>query len=105
MFYKEELKAQENVFIKITSEISDSKQPYSTLNLFNIGKHNSHLKQEKPHDKSSKCYMIVTLLSFKPFTVIKASYEKPELLSNDEHEFVKSMCIFVVEVIKQNFVI
>ena len=77
--YKEELKAREKVFIKITSENSNSKQLYSALNLFNSGKHNSHSKQEKPHEKSSKR---------------KFPHDKQKQLSNDEHKFVKSMCIF-----------
>ena len=49
------------------------------LNLFNSGKHNSHSKKEKLHEKSSKN---------------KFSHDKQEQLSNDEHEFVKRMCIF-----------
>ena len=49
------------------------------LNLFNSRKHNSHSKKEKLHEKSSKN---------------KFSYDKQEQLSNDEHEFVKRMCIF-----------
>ena len=70
------MKAREKVFIKISSENPDSKEPYSALNLFSSGKHNSHSKQEKPYEKSSK----------KEFT-----HEEQEQLSNDEHEFVKSM--------------
>ena len=77
--YKEGLEARERVFIKLTSENSDSKQAYSALNLFNRGKHNSHSKQEKPHEKSSKK---------------KFSHIKQEQLSKDEYECVKSMCIF-----------
>ena len=77
--YKEELKARVKVFIKIYSENSNSKQLYSALNLFNSGKHNSHSKQEKPHEKSYKR---------------KFSHDKQKQLSNDEHKFVKSMCIF-----------
>ena len=65
--------------LRITSENSDSKQPYLALNLFNSGKHNSHLKKEKLHQKSSKNTF---------------SHDKQEQLSNDEHEFVKRMCIF-----------
>ena len=40
--------------MKITNKNSDSKQPYLALNLFNSGKHNSHSKKEKLHEKSSK---------------------------------------------------
>ena len=65
--------------MKIAIENSDPKEPYSALNLFSSGKHNSHSKQEKPHEKPSK----------KRF-----SHDKQEQLSNGEHEFVKSMCIF-----------
>ena len=86
--YKEELEAREKVFTKISGENSDSKQPYSALNLFDSGKHNSHSKQEKPHEKSSKK---------------KFSHDKQEQLSNDEYEFVKSMCIFCRRNHKTNF--
>ena len=60
------------------------------LNLFNSGKHKSHSKQEKPHEKSSK---------------EKFSHDKQEQLSNDEHEFVKSMCIFCRRNYKTKFYI
>ena len=52
--FKEELEEREKVFIKIISENSDSKQPYSALNFFSSGKHNSYSKQENLHEKSSK---------------------------------------------------
>ena len=73
------LESAENFFIKIASENSDSKEPHSALNLFSSSKHNSHSKQEKPHEKSSKK---------------KFSHDKQEHLFNDKHEFVKNMCIF-----------
>ena len=69
---KEELEAQE-VFIKITSENSDSKQPYSALNLFSSGKHNSHSKQEKPHEESSTKNLLRTCVSF-VFEIIKQNF-------------------------------
>ena len=84
------MKAREKVFIKISSENSDSKEPYSALSLFSSGKHNSHSKQEKPYEKSSK----------KEFT-----QDKQEQLSNDEHEFVKSMYLLSSKSEKQNFLI
>ena len=49
--YKEELEAWEKLFVKITR---DPKESYSALNIFNSGKHSSHSKHEKPHEKSSK---------------------------------------------------
>ena len=73
------LESAEKFFIKTASENSDSKEPYSVLNLFSSSKHNSHSKQEKPHEKSSKK---------------KFSHDKQEHLSNDKHEFVKNMCNF-----------
>ena len=84
------MKAREKVFIKISSENSDSKEPYSALSLFSSGNHNSHSKQEKPYEKSSK----------KEFTK-----HKQEQLSNDEHEFVKSMYLLSSKSEKQNFLI
>ena len=77
--YREELEAWEKIFIKINSENFDSKEPHSALNLFTSSKHNSHSKQEKPHEQSSKN---------------KFCHNKLEQLCNDEHESVKNMCIF-----------
>ena len=54
MFTKKSWKRGKKVSLKITSENSDSKEPYSALNLSSSGKHNSYSRQEKPREKSSE---------------------------------------------------